>query len=144
MQNIPSSFFRQVKDFQGYGTYQNKHYQVVIKGKVELAFSRRLSRKQPNQNGKWPTSRSATAIARTVCRRYAREWASVSKELGMAGLALGLMLRLLFLLHLLLLLHVALLQLLCLLLVLLLYLPFSCFIGILLGQALVVLLLFLL
>lgn len=30
MQNIPSSIFRQVKDFQGYGTYQNKHYQMLI------------------------------------------------------------------------------------------------------------------
>jgi len=28
VQNIPSSFFRQMKGFQGSGTYQNKHYQV--------------------------------------------------------------------------------------------------------------------
>ncbi len=34
MQNIPSGIFRQVKDFQGYGTYQNKHYQVLINGLV--------------------------------------------------------------------------------------------------------------
>jgi len=32
VQNIPSSIFRQVKDFQGYGTHPNKHYQVRING----------------------------------------------------------------------------------------------------------------
>jgi len=66
------------------------------------------------------------------------------KELGMAGLAPGLMRRLLFLLHLLLLLDMALLELLRLLLVSLLELLGLGLIGILLGQALVVLLLFLL
>jgi hypothetical protein len=38
LQNIPSSFFRQMKDFQGYGTHQNKHYQVLINGLVNAAI----------------------------------------------------------------------------------------------------------
>ncbi len=52
MQNIPSSFFRQIKDFQGYGTYQNEYYQLLINGLVRQ-MPERLCPCSRHRDGFW-------------------------------------------------------------------------------------------